>query len=66
MTWSRQLSLTYDPKKGDTFFNPGIVKWQGEKNRPGAVAAWKKLPGTNPTYHDNEAVLQLMAQVQQC
>jgi tetratricopeptide (TPR) repeat protein len=58
-------SLTYDPKKADTLFNLGIVKWQGKKDGPGAVAAWKKLLETNPAYPDKDAVLQLMAQAQQ-
>jgi tetratricopeptide (TPR) repeat protein len=58
-------SLAYDPKKADTLFNLGIVKWQGKKDGPGAVAAWKKLLETNPAYPDKEAVLQLMAQAQQ-
>jgi tetratricopeptide (TPR) repeat protein len=58
-------SLTYDPKKADTLFNLGIVKWQGKKDGPGAIAAWKKLLETNPAYPDKEAVLQLMAQAQQ-
>jgi tetratricopeptide (TPR) repeat protein len=58
-------SLTYDPKKAETLFNLGIVKWQGKKDGPGAVAAWKKLLETNPAYPDKDAVLQLMAQVQQ-
>jgi hypothetical protein len=58
-------SLTYDSKKADTLFDLGIVKWQGEKDGPGAVAAWKKLLDTNPAYPDKEAVLQWMAQAQQ-
>ncbi len=57
-------SLTYDPKKPDTLFNLGIVKWQGKKDGPGAVAAWKKLLETNPAYPERDAVLQLMAQAQ--
>lgn len=57
-------SLSYDPQKADTLFNLGIVKWQGKKDGPGAVAAWKKLLETNPAYPDKEAVLQLMAQAQ--
>jgi tetratricopeptide (TPR) repeat protein len=58
-------SLTYDAKKADTLFNLGIVKWQGKKDGPGAVAAWKKLLETNPAYPNKDAVLQLMAQAQQ-
>jgi len=58
-------SLTYDPKKAGTLFNLGIVKWQGKKDGPGAVAAWKNLLETNPAYPDKDAVLQLMAQARQ-
>ncbi|HET6930096.1 MAG TPA: tetratricopeptide repeat protein [Candidatus Acidoferrum sp.] len=58
-------SLTYDPNKADTLFNLGIVKWQGKKDGPGAVAAWKKLLEANPAYPNKDAVLQLMAQAQQ-
>ncbi len=43
-------------------FNLGIVKWQGKKDGPGAVAAWNELLETNPAYAENDAVLQLMAQ----
>lgn len=57
-------ALSYNPQKADTLFNLGIVKWQGKKDGPGAVAAWKKLLETNPAYPDKEAVLQLMAQAQ--
>jgi tetratricopeptide (TPR) repeat protein len=58
-------SLSYDPTKADTLFNLGIVKWQGKKDGPGAIAAWKKLLDTNPTYPNKDAVVQLMAQAQQ-
>ena len=46
-------------------FNLGIVKWQGKKDGPGAVAAWKKSLETNPAYPEKDAVLQLMALAQQ-
>ena len=58
-------SLTYDPKKADSLFNLGIVKWQSKKDGPGALASWKKQLETNPAYPDKDAVLQLMAQAQQ-
>ena len=46
-------------------FNPGIVKWQGKKDGPGAVVAWKKSLETNSADHEKDAVLQLMALAQQ-
>ena len=58
-------ALTYDSTKADTLFNLGIVKWQGKKDGPGAVAAWKKLLETNPAYPEKDAALQWMAQAQQ-
>lgn len=58
-------SLSYDPSKADTLFNLGIVKWQGKKDGPGAVAAWQKLLAANPAYPNKDAVQQLIAQAQQ-
>ncbi len=46
-------------------FNLGIVKWQGKKDGPGAVAAWKKSLETNSAGPEKDAVLQLMAQARQ-
>jgi len=45
-------------------FNLGIVKWQGKKDGPGAVAAWKNSLETNSGCPEKDAVLQLMAQAQ--
>jgi hypothetical protein len=45
-------------------FNLGIVKWQGKKDGPGAVAAWKKSLETNPACPEKDAVLQLIALAQ--
>ena len=58
--------LKTNPTKADTLFNLSIVKWQGKKVGPGAVAAWKKLLETNSAYPDKETVLQLMAQQRCC
>lgn len=57
-------SLTYDPNKADTLFNLGVVKWQGKKDGPGAIAAWQKLLAANPAYPNKTEVQQLMAQAQ--
>ena len=56
---------TYHPQKADTLSNLGIVKWQGKRDGPGAVAAWKKLLETNPAYPDKDAVLLLLRQARQ-
>ena len=60
-----EKSLAYDPNKSDTLFNLGIVKWQGKKDGPGAIAAWQKLLDTNPSYPNKGNVLQLIAQAKQ-
>ncbi len=60
-----EKSLSYDPNKPDTLFNLGIVKWQGKKDGPGAVAVWQKLLDTNPSYPNKDNVLQLIAQAKQ-
>jgi tetratricopeptide (TPR) repeat protein len=57
-------ALTLAPTKPDTLFNLGIVKWQGKKDAPGAVAAWRKLLDTNPNYANKEKVQQLIVQAQ--
>jgi tetratricopeptide (TPR) repeat protein len=58
-------SLSYDPNKADTLFNLGIVKWQGKKDGPGAIAAWQKLLAANPAYPNKDTVRQLIVQAQQ-
>jgi tetratricopeptide (TPR) repeat protein len=55
-------ALSYEPTKSDTLFNLGIVKLQGKKDPPGAIAAWQKLLDNNPGYQNKDQVLQLIAQ----
>jgi tetratricopeptide (TPR) repeat protein len=55
-------SLSYEPNKGNTLFNLGVVEWQGKMDIDTAVATWQKLLDTNPNYPDKDKVLQLMAQ----
>ena len=43
-----QEALRYDAKNGAVLFNLGMIRWQGKKDGPGAVAAWKELLKTNP------------------
>jgi tetratricopeptide (TPR) repeat protein len=56
--------LAIAPTKPDTLFNLGIVKWQGKKDAPGAIAAWQKLLDANPNYENREKVLRLIAQAE--
>lgn len=55
-------ALAYEPNKADTLFNLGIVKWQGKHDGPGAIAAWRKLLDTNPSYEQKDKVLALIDQ----
>ena len=55
-------ALQYEPDKANALFNLGIVKWQGKMDVDGAVAAWKRLLATNPTYEGKDKVEQLIAQ----
>lgn len=41
-------ALKYDAKNGAVLFNLGMIRWQGKKDGPGAVAAWEELLKTNP------------------
>lgn len=43
-----QEALKYDSKNGAALFNLGMIRWQGKKDGPGAVAAWEELLKTNP------------------
>jgi cytochrome c-type biogenesis protein CcmH/NrfG len=58
-------ALSYEPNKGNTLFNLGIVQWQGKMDSAGALATWQKLLDTNPNYEGKEKVLELIAQVKQ-
>ena len=53
-------ALSYKPNHPNTLFNAGIVKWQGKKDAPGAIAAWEKLLKTNPNYPERQKVEDLM------
>ncbi len=53
-------ALSYRPNHPNTLFNTGIVKWQGKKDAPGAIAAWEKLLKTNPNYPERQKVEDLM------
>lgn len=57
-----KVVLSSEPNKPDTLFNLGVVRWQGKKDAPGAIAAWQKLLDTNPAYENKGNVQQLIAQ----
>jgi cytochrome c-type biogenesis protein CcmH/NrfG len=56
-----EKSLTQEPTHAQSLFNLGIVKWQGQKDPQGAIAAWEKLIQTNPNYPERQNVEQLIA-----
>lgn len=58
-----EKSLKYQPNHGHTLFNKGIVKWQGKKDIPGALASWNKLLAVNPDYPERQKVEQLIQQL---
>jgi cytochrome c-type biogenesis protein CcmH/NrfG len=37
-----------DPKDANSLFNLGYIRWQGKKDKKGALAAWSQLLKTNP------------------
>jgi len=57
-----EKSLAINPSHPNTLFNMGIVRSQGLKDPPGAIAAWEKLLKTNPDYPEKQRVLSLIAQ----
>lgn len=62
-----QKALEYDPKNGAALFNLGMIRWQGKKDGPGAIAAWEELLKSNPSLSaDRKAAVQkLIAQAKQ-
>jgi tetratricopeptide (TPR) repeat protein len=55
-------ALTYEPTNPNTHFNLGLVKWRGKKDNVGAVADWKKLLATNPSYEGRANVEEMIAE----
>jgi cytochrome c-type biogenesis protein CcmH/NrfG len=55
-------ALTYEPTNPNTLFNLGLVKWRGKKDNVGAVADWKKLLATNPSYEGRANVEEMIAE----
>lgn len=50
-------SLVVNPTHPNTLFNLGVVRSEGLKDYPGAIATWEKLLNTNPQYPDKQRVL---------
>jgi cytochrome c-type biogenesis protein CcmH/NrfG len=43
-----QQGLKINPKDPNSLFNLGVIKWQGKKDAPGAIATWQQLLKSNP------------------
>ena len=56
-------ALGYSPDSPNALFNRGIVKWQGKKDAEGALADWRELLATDPSYPEKDKVKQMMAEV---
>ncbi len=55
-------ALTYEPNQPNTLFNRGLVKWQGKKDRVGAVADWERLLAIDPNYQEKDKVNAMIAE----
>jgi cytochrome c-type biogenesis protein CcmH/NrfG len=60
-----EAALKLDPKHANTYYNLGLVKWQGKMDVNGAVSAWQKLLETNPDFPDKSRIERLISQAQQ-
>ncbi len=58
-------ALVYAPDNPNTLFNLGLILWQGKADRAGAIAAWKKLLGSNPNYAGRARVEQMIAEAEE-
>jgi cytochrome c-type biogenesis protein CcmH/NrfG len=55
-----EQSLSYEPNHPGTLFNLGMIKWKGQGDVDGAIAAWEKLLKTNPKFERKDAVQRLI------
>jgi len=62
-----QEALKYDPKRADTLFNLGMVRWKGKNDSAGALQAWNQLLQANPQLESNKKaqVEKLIAEAKQ-
>lgn len=58
-------SLALNATHAQTLFNIGIVKSEGKRDYPGALAAWEELLAMNPTYPNAARVRSLITDAQQ-
>jgi cytochrome c-type biogenesis protein CcmH/NrfG len=60
-------ATTDDPKDANSLFNLGMIRWQGKKDKKGALSAWSQLLKSNPTLEPAKKaqVEKVMAEVRQ-
>jgi tetratricopeptide (TPR) repeat protein len=58
-------ALKLDPRHANTYYNMGLVKWQGKMDVKGAVNAWEKLLQTNPDFPQKDKIVDLIARARQ-
>jgi cytochrome c-type biogenesis protein CcmH/NrfG len=54
--------LKSNPKDANALFNIGMIKYRGQKDPAGAVAAWQQLLKTNPNLDRMAVVEQVIAE----
>jgi cytochrome c-type biogenesis protein CcmH/NrfG len=60
-----QKALKYSPNDVNALFNLGMIKFKGEDDAPGAIAAWQQLLKTHPDLDRKAAVEQMIAEAKQ-
>jgi len=62
-----QEALKNTPNDANSLFNLGLIRWQGKKDKSGAVAAWRQLLKSNPKLDDSKKgeVEKMIAEVNQ-
>lgn len=56
--------LAVRPNYAPALLNLGIVRMEGLKDYQGAIAAWKKLLETNPSFSQKQSVVDLIVQAE--
>jgi cytochrome c-type biogenesis protein CcmH/NrfG len=56
--------LAVRPNYAPTLMNLGIVRMEGLKDYKGAIAAWKKLLETNPSFPRKQSIVDLIVQAE--
>lgn len=57
-------ALAVAPDNPNTLFNRGLVRWRGKQDSHGALADWRKLLATDPTYEAKDQVEKMIAEVE--